>query len=88
MDLAAHHGGAQRGGNPIVYWLVRAVLQPFFHLCFLRARLSRVAREHVPAEGPQWEWLGGPPLRRVHRPKAWADTVNAPSRHRRDAQAA
>ncbi|MGN6188772.1 MAG: 1-acylglycerol-3-phosphate O-acyltransferase, partial [Conexibacter sp.] len=35
--------------NPIVYWLVRAVLQPFFHLYF---RLSRVGREHIPADGP------------------------------------
>ena len=35
--------------NPIVYWLVRAVLQPFFHLYF---RLSRIGREHIPADGP------------------------------------
>src|SRR3954454_23580961 len=38
-----------RGVNPLVYWLVRAVLQPFFHLWF---RLSRIGREHIPAEGP------------------------------------
>jgi glycerol-3-phosphate dehydrogenase (NAD(P)+) len=38
-----------RGVNPIVYWLSRAVLQPFFHLYF---RLSRIGREHVPATGP------------------------------------
>jgi 1-acyl-sn-glycerol-3-phosphate acyltransferase len=31
-----------------VYWLVRAVLQPFFHIYF---RLSRIGREHIPAEG-------------------------------------
>ena len=38
-----------RGVNPLVYWLVRAVLQPFFHVYF---RLSRIGREHIPAEGP------------------------------------
>ena len=38
-----------RGVNPLVYWLVRGVLQPFFHLYF---RLSRIGREHIPAEGP------------------------------------
>jgi glycerol-3-phosphate dehydrogenase (NAD(P)+) len=32
-----------------VYWLVRAILQPFFHLYF---RLSRIGREHVPQNGP------------------------------------
>jgi glycerol-3-phosphate dehydrogenase (NAD(P)+) len=35
--------------NPIVYWLSRAVLQPFFHLYF---RMSRIGREHIPASGP------------------------------------
>jgi 1-acyl-sn-glycerol-3-phosphate acyltransferase len=44
LDRARH-----RGVNPIVYWLVRGVLQPFFHLYF---RMSRVGREHVPQEGP------------------------------------
>src|SRR6478736_5287379 len=38
-----------RGVNPIVYWLVRGVIQPFFHLYF---RLSRIGREHIPQEGP------------------------------------
>jgi glycerol-3-phosphate dehydrogenase (NAD(P)+) len=38
-----------RGVNPIVYWLVRAILQPIFHVYF---RLSRIGREHIPAEGP------------------------------------
>jgi 1-acyl-sn-glycerol-3-phosphate acyltransferase len=32
-----------------VYWPVRAVLQPFFRLYF---RLTRLGREHLPAEGP------------------------------------
>src|SRR3954454_16373548 len=50
MEHAALHARARdQGVNPIVYWLVRAVLQPFFHLYF---RLSRVGREHIPADGP------------------------------------
>jgi 1-acyl-sn-glycerol-3-phosphate acyltransferase len=49
MELAALHARARdKGANPLVYWLVRAVLQPFFHLYF---RLSRIGREHVP-DGP------------------------------------
>src|SRR3954470_8452641 len=38
----------RRGVNPLVYWLVRAVLQPFCHLYF---RLSRIGREHMPETG-------------------------------------
>jgi 1-acyl-sn-glycerol-3-phosphate acyltransferase len=38
-----------RGVNPLVYWLARAVVQPFCHLYF---RLSRIGREHIPVEGP------------------------------------
>lgn len=50
MDLEVHHRRARRRGvNPILYWLVRAVLQPAFHLYF---RLSRIGREHIPDEGP------------------------------------
>src|SRR3954451_24482983 len=50
MDHAAYLDRARsRGVNPIVYWLVRAVIQPFFHLYF---RLSRIGREHIPQEGP------------------------------------
>ncbi len=45
--LHARH--RERGVNPLVYWLVRAVFQPFFHLYF---RLSRIGREHVPESGP------------------------------------
>src|SRR3954463_12940925 len=49
MEHAALHARARdQGVNPLVYWLVRAVLQPFFHLYF---RLSRIGREHVP-DGP------------------------------------
>src|SRR4051794_2196729 len=50
MDHAALHKRArEKGVQPIVYWLVRAVLQPFFHLYF---RMSRIGREHVPQDGP------------------------------------
>jgi glycerol-3-phosphate dehydrogenase (NAD(P)+) len=38
-----------RGVDPLVYWVVRAVLQPFFHVWF---RLERIGREHIPAGGP------------------------------------
>ena len=38
-----------RGVSPLVYWCVRAVLQPLFHVWF---RLSRVGREHIPGTGP------------------------------------
>ncbi len=44
-----HARAREKGVQPIVYWLVRALLQPFFHLYF---RLSRIGREHVPADGP------------------------------------
>ena len=50
MDRAALLNRARtRGVNPFVYWIVRAVLQPFFHLYF---RVSRIGREHIPQEGP------------------------------------
>jgi glycerol-3-phosphate dehydrogenase (NAD(P)+) len=46
----SHHARARdRGVNPIVYWLMRAWLQPFAHLYW---RLSRIGREHVPPSGP------------------------------------
>jgi glycerol-3-phosphate dehydrogenase (NAD(P)+) len=53
-DFAADHARLHArardcGVNPIVYWLVRAVFQPFFHLYF---RLSRIGREHIPQSGP------------------------------------
>jgi glycerol-3-phosphate dehydrogenase (NAD(P)+) len=44
LDRARHSGV-----NPLVYWLVRATFQPFFHVYF---RLSRVGREHIPESGP------------------------------------
>ena len=39
----------QRGVNPVVYWVLRAILVPFFLLYF---RLQRVGREHLPRSGP------------------------------------
>jgi glycerol-3-phosphate dehydrogenase (NAD(P)+) len=44
-----HRRVREQGANPLVYWLVRALFQPFFHVYF---RLSRIGREHIPAEGP------------------------------------
>ncbi len=38
-----------RGVNRAVYWLSRAVLQPFFLVYF---RMQRIGREHLPASGP------------------------------------
>jgi glycerol-3-phosphate dehydrogenase (NAD(P)+) len=37
-----------RGVNPLVYWLSRAVLEPFFVLYF---RMGRIGRDHIPREG-------------------------------------
>ena len=45
----AHARARERGVNRIVYWIVRAVLQPFFRVWF---RLERIGREHLPAQGP------------------------------------
>ncbi len=38
----------RRGVNPLIYYPVRAILQPFFHLYF---RMSRIGREHIPQTG-------------------------------------
>lgn len=44
--LRSHHERLRRRGvNPIVYWVVRALLQPAFYVYF---RLRRVGREHIP----------------------------------------
>src|SRR3954447_3705806 len=49
-EFSAHHERARdRGVHPIVYWVVRAVLQPFLLVFF---RMTRIGREHVPKEGP------------------------------------
>jgi glycerol-3-phosphate dehydrogenase (NAD(P)+) len=39
----------ERGVNIVVYWVARAVLQPFFTVYF---RMQRIGREHIPADGP------------------------------------
>jgi 1-acyl-sn-glycerol-3-phosphate acyltransferase len=44
-----HRRARERGVNPLVYWIVRGILQPIFHAYF---RLSRIGREHIPQEGP------------------------------------
>jgi 1-acyl-sn-glycerol-3-phosphate acyltransferase len=44
-----HRRAREHGVNLVVYYIVRAVLQPFFHLYF---RMVRIGREHIPAEGP------------------------------------
>lgn len=44
-----HQRARRRGVNPFVYWVTRAVIQPFLQLYF---RLRRYGREHVPARGP------------------------------------
>jgi 1-acyl-sn-glycerol-3-phosphate acyltransferase len=50
MDLEALHIRArEKGANLLVYLVVRAILQPFFHVYF---RMVRIGREHIPAEGP------------------------------------
>jgi glycerol-3-phosphate dehydrogenase (NAD(P)+) len=50
MDLEALHRRArERGVNPIVYWIVRAILQPFFLTYF---RMDRIGREHFPPGEP------------------------------------
>ncbi len=45
---ALHRRSRDKGVNPFVYWIVRAILQPFFHVYF---RMSRIGREHIPEEG-------------------------------------
>jgi glycerol-3-phosphate dehydrogenase (NAD(P)+) len=48
-DLSVYHERTRtRGVNPLVYWIVRGVLQPLMLVYF---RLSRIGREHVPREG-------------------------------------
>ncbi len=46
---ALHARTRERGVNPVVYWIVRSLFQPFFHVYF---RMTRIGREHIPAKGP------------------------------------
>jgi 1-acyl-sn-glycerol-3-phosphate acyltransferase len=50
MESNRHLARARnKGVNPFVYWIVRALFQPFFHIYF---RMSRIGRDHIPTEGP------------------------------------
>ena len=50
MELDRHHERIRtRGINPVVYWITRAILQPFLLIYF---RTSRIGREHIPRTGP------------------------------------
>src|SRR5437763_10809335 len=44
-----HRRARETGVNYVLYLIVRALFQPFFHLHF---RLTRIGREHLPADGP------------------------------------
>src|SRR5437660_2738480 len=44
-----HARARQKGVNYALYLVIRALFQPFFHLYF---RLTRIGREHLPADGP------------------------------------
>ena len=48
-STALHAATRSKGVNPLVYWIARGILQPLFHVYF---RMSRIGREHIPAEGP------------------------------------
>ena len=50
MDRSRLLARAQgRGVNPVIYWIARAILQPFFLVYF---RMKRIGMEHLPADGP------------------------------------
>src|ERR1039457_2988019 len=44
-----HRRAREQGANRLLYWLVRALFQPVFHIYF---RYVRIGREHIPAQGP------------------------------------
>lgn len=46
---ALHRRARERGVNPLVYWVARAILQPLFMVYF---GYKRFGREHIPATGP------------------------------------
>src|ERR1700739_3390743 len=43
-----HRRAREQGANPVIYAIVRVVLQPFFHIYF---RMQRIGREHIPSTG-------------------------------------
>src|SRR6202050_1304337 len=44
-----HERSLSRGVNPALYWTARAILVPFFLICF---RMQRTGVEHLPRSGP------------------------------------
>src|SRR5436305_3629366 len=46
---ALHRRAREQGVNLLVYLIVRALFQPFFHIYF---RMTRIGREHIPKTGP------------------------------------
>ena len=48
-EALARHARARSGVNMVVYLIIRALFQPFFHIYF---RMARIGREHVPRSGP------------------------------------
>jgi 1-acyl-sn-glycerol-3-phosphate acyltransferase len=49
MGLDRHHERIRtRGVNPVVYWITRAILQPFLLIWF---RTQRIGRDHIPRRG-------------------------------------
>ena len=44
-----HARARETGVNPVVYWLVRALFEPFFATYF---RMRRIGRKHIPSAGP------------------------------------
>jgi 1-acyl-sn-glycerol-3-phosphate acyltransferase len=50
MDRRRYHDRARVGRvSPVLYWVVRGLLQPAFRVWF---RMERSGREHIPARGP------------------------------------
>jgi glycerol-3-phosphate dehydrogenase (NAD(P)+) len=50
VDLAGFRARSlERGVNPVIYWVLRGLLVPFFLVYF---RLQRIGREHLPRSGP------------------------------------
>jgi len=50
VDLAGfRERSLERGVNPVIYWVLRALLVPFFLVYF---RMQRIGREHMPRSGP------------------------------------
>ena len=46
--VSFRHRAERRGVNPVVYWITRALVQPFFRVYF---RLERIGMQHLPRTG-------------------------------------